>query len=90
MKVSDFAAAMEDSSYLYVYVKKNDVNDNGDLRYFANGTTETLKISSFYLYKDGAYQTFIKDYEDKKQQAEQKKIDEVIEKINALPDIGGL
>ncbi len=90
VKVSDFAAAMEDSSYLYVYVKKNGVDDSGYLRYFANGTTETLKISSFYLYKDGAYQTFIKDYEDKKQQAEQKKIDEVIEKINALPAIGGL
>ena len=90
LKVSEFVAAMEDSSYLYVYVQKNGVDDSGLLRYFANGTSATLKISSYSLYKDSAYQTFIKEYEEEKKQAEQKKINEIIAQIKALPAIGDL
>lgn len=90
LKVSEFVAAMEDSSYLYVYVQKNGVDDSGLLRYFANGTSATLKISSYNLYKDSAYQTFIKEYEEEKKQAEQKKINEIIAQIKALPAIGDL
>ena len=90
LSVSDFVAAMNNSAYLYVYAQKNGADDSGHLRYFANGTSSTFKISSFNLYKDGAYQTFIKEYEEKMQQAEQKKIDDVIDRIKALPAISDL